>query len=178
MFIHPAQPSAPFNANFFPQQVMLISSGENMMPLGYWTVISKEPFRFLICVQLGNYSLGLIRETGEVALHFMPWSEREQVAKAGHISGRDGPKAPRLGFDLIPAQKLEQTKLVAGADLVYECLVLKELEEFSHEFALFILDVIETRGNVNPMRRDPILYLSQKDFARLGEKYRYRPQAW
>jgi flavin reductase (DIM6/NTAB) family NADH-FMN oxidoreductase RutF len=132
----------------------------------------------LICVQLGNYSLGLIRKYGEVALHFMPWSERESVAKAGHISGRDGPKAPRVGFDLIPAQKLEHTKLVEGADLVYECLVLQELEGFSHEFAMFVLDVIETSGNVNPMRRDPILYLSQKDFARLGEKYRYRLQAW
>jgi flavin reductase (DIM6/NTAB) family NADH-FMN oxidoreductase RutF len=178
MFIHPAQPSAPFNANFFPQQVLLLSVDENMMPMGYWTVISKEPFRFLICVQLGNYSLGLIREYGEVALHFMPWSERERVAKAGHVSGRDGPKAPRVGFDMILAQKLAHTKLVAGADLVYECLVLQEVEGLSHEFAMFVLDVIDTSGRVSPMRRDPILYLSQKDFARLGEKYRYRPRAW
>ena len=178
MFINPAQPSAPFDAKFFPQQVLLLSVGENMMPMGYWTVISKEPFRFLICMQLGNYSLELLREYGEAALHFMPWSDRERVAKAGHISGRDGPKAARLGFDLIPAKKLTHTKLVAGADLVYESVVLQELEGLSHEFALFALDVIATSGGVSPMRRDPILYLSQKDFARLGEKYRYRPRAW
>jgi flavin reductase (DIM6/NTAB) family NADH-FMN oxidoreductase RutF len=178
MFNEPTQPSAPFNTKFFPQQVILLSVGENMMPMGYWTVISKEPFRFLICMQLGNYTLQLLREYGEAAIHFMPWGNRELVAKAGHLSGRDGPKAPRLGFDLVPPQKLSHTKLVEGADLVYECLVLQELEGFSREFALFILDVIATSGNVNPIRRDPILYLSQKDFARMGEKYRYRPPAW
>jgi flavin reductase (DIM6/NTAB) family NADH-FMN oxidoreductase RutF len=170
--------TAAFNARFFPQQVLLLTVGENMMPMGYWTVISKEPFRFLICMQLGNYTLELIREYGEAAIHFMPWSERERVAKAGHISGRDGPKAPRAGFNLIPAEKLQHTKLVEGADIVYETVVLQELEGLSHEFALFVLDVVAAKGNVNPMRRNPILYLSQKDFATLGEKYRYRPQAW
>jgi flavin reductase (DIM6/NTAB) family NADH-FMN oxidoreductase RutF len=178
MFIDPVQPSAPFNAKFFPQQVLLLSVSENMIPMGYWTVISKEPFRFLVCMQLGNYSLDLLREYGEAALHFMPWSDRERVAKAGHISGRDGPKAPRLGYNLLSAQKLVHTRLVEGADLVYECLVLKELEGLSREFALFVLDVIATSGTISPLRRDPIFYLSQKDFARMGEKYKYRPPAW
>ena len=178
MLIHPDQPSAPFDSKFFPQQVLLLSVGENMMPMGYWTVISKEPFRFLVCIQLGNYSLDLLREVGEAALHFMPWSDRERVAKAGHLSGREGPKAPRLGYNLIPAQKLEHTKLVEGADLVYECLVLQELAGLSHEFALFVLDVVAASGDISPLRRDPIFYLSQKDFARMGEKYRYRTRAW
>jgi flavin reductase (DIM6/NTAB) family NADH-FMN oxidoreductase RutF len=174
----PSHPSTPFDASFFPQQVLLLCVAENMMPMGYWTVISKEPFRFLICMQLGNYTLELLREYQEAALHFMPWSDRERVAKAGHLSGRDGPKAPRLGYDMLPAQKLAHTKLVEGADLVYECKVLQELDELSHEFALFVLDVIAASGNISPLRRDPILYLSQKDFARLGERYKYRPRAW
>jgi flavin reductase (DIM6/NTAB) family NADH-FMN oxidoreductase RutF len=178
MFIDPAQPSAPFDARFFPQQVLLLSVGENIMPMGYWTVISKEPFRFLICMQLGNYSLELLRQYREAALHFMPWSDRERVAKAGHLSGRDGPKAPRLGYELIPAHKLHRTMLVDGADLVYETVVLQELEGLSREFALFVLDVVATQGNLTPSRRNPILYLSQKDFTTTGEKYRYRPQAW
>jgi len=175
-----ANPSetAPFDANFFPQHVLLLAVGENMMPMGYWTVISKEPFRFLICMQLGNYTLELLREHREAAIHFMPWGDRERVAKAGHVSGRDGPKAPRLGYELIPAQKLRHTKLVEGADIIYETVVLQELEGLSHEFALFVLDVVATKGNVTPLRRDPIFYLSQKNFATLGDKYKYRPRAW
>ena len=178
MFLDPAQPSAPFNAKFFPQHVLLLSVGENMMPMGYWTVISKEPFRFLICMQLGNYSLELLRTHREAGLHFMPWSDRERVAKAGHLSGRDGPKAPRLGYNLIPAEKLQQTRLVEGAEAVYETVVLQELEGLSHEFAIFVLDVVATRGNLDPLNCNPIFYLSQKDFATTGEKYRYRPPAW
>jgi flavin reductase (DIM6/NTAB) family NADH-FMN oxidoreductase RutF len=156
----------------------LLTVGENMMPMGYWTVISKEPFRFLICMQMGNYTLDLLREYREAALHFMPWSDRERVIKAGHLSGRDGPKAPKLGYNLIPAEKLHNTKLVEGADISYETVVLQELEGVSHEFALFVLDVIAARCQVGPMRRNPILFLSQKDFATLGEKYKYRTQAW
>jgi flavin reductase (DIM6/NTAB) family NADH-FMN oxidoreductase RutF len=170
--------TAPFDAKFFPQHVILLTVGENMMPMGYWTVISKEPFRFLICMQLGNFTLNLLREHREAAIHFMPWSDRERVVKAGHLSGRDGPKASRLGFELIPAQKLQHTKLVNGADVAYETVVLQELEGLSHEFALFVLDVVATSGNTSPLRRDPILYLSQKDFATLGENYKYRPQVW
>jgi flavin reductase (DIM6/NTAB) family NADH-FMN oxidoreductase RutF len=178
MFIEPHQPSAPFDANFFPQHVLLLSVGENMMPMGYWTVISKEPFRFLICMQLGNYTLELLRKQGEAALHFVPWSDRERVIKAGHLSGRDGPKAPHLGYNLIPAEKLQHTKLIEGAEVIYETVVLQELEGLSREFAIFVLDVVAVHGKTSPLRRDPILYLSQKDFATLGEKYKYRPPAW
>jgi len=178
MSLDPAQPSAPFDAKFFPQHVLLLTVGENMMPMGYWTVISKDPFRFLICMQLGNYTLELLREYREAGLHFMPWNDRERVIKAGHLSGRDGPKAPRLGYTLIPAEKLQITRLVEGAEVIYETVILQELEGLSHEFALFVLDVIAVHGNVGPMRRSPILYLSQKDFATLGEKYKYRPPVW
>lgn len=178
MFIDPQQPSAPFDAQFFPQQVLLLSAGENMMPMGYWTVISKEPFRFLVCMQLGNYTLDLLRQHREAALHFMPWSDRERVVKAGHLSGRDGPKAPRLGYNLLPAEQLKHTRLVEGAEKIYETVVLQELEGLSREFALFVLDVVHSHGKSNPLARPSIFYLSQKDYATLGERWKYRPQAW
>jgi flavin reductase (DIM6/NTAB) family NADH-FMN oxidoreductase RutF len=178
MFIEPAQPSAPFNAQFFPQHVLLITVGENMMPMGYWTVISKEPFRFLICMQLGNYTLELLRKYQEAALHFMPWNDRERVVRAGHLSGRDGPKAPRLGFNLLPAEKLQHTKLVEGADVVFETMVLQELKGLSHEFAPFVLDVVATQGSISLLKREPILFFSQKDFGTVGERWKYRPRSW
>jgi flavin reductase (DIM6/NTAB) family NADH-FMN oxidoreductase RutF len=167
-------PTAPFNARFFPQHVLLLTVQENMIPMGYWTVISKEPFRFLICMQLGNHSLELLRRYREAALHFMPWEMRQQVVRAGYISGREGPKADRLNFTLKPAEKLQYTQLVAGADAIYETVVHSELDGLSTEFALFVLDVVATHGAISPQRREPILYLSHKDFATLGERWRYR----
>ena len=82
--------------------------------MGYWTVIGKEPFRFLISMGLGNYTLKLLREYREAALHFFPWSARAWVVMAGYISGRDGSKAHRLKVSLIAAEKLNATKLVVG----------------------------------------------------------------
>ena len=50
----------PFAAKFFPLHLALLTVGENMMPMGYWTVVSKDPFRFLISMGVGNYSLEIM----------------------------------------------------------------------------------------------------------------------
>ncbi len=169
----PAQ-NAPFDTRFFPQHVLLLSVEENMFPMGYWTVISKDPFRFLICVQNGNYSLDLIRKYREAALHFMPWSDRERVVQAGYLTGREGPKAPRLGYTLKPAAKLTHTRLVEGADAVYETVIHSELEGLSTEFSLFVMDVIVSHGAMPPALRKPIFYQSLKDFATVGDRWKYQ----
>jgi flavin reductase (DIM6/NTAB) family NADH-FMN oxidoreductase RutF len=172
MLVDATPNTAPFNTKFFPQHVLLLSTGENMMPMGYWTVISKDPFRFLICMQLGNYSLGLLRKNREAALHFFPWKDRQRVVRAGYISGRDGSKADRIGFTLRPAEKLPSTNLVEGFDSAYETVVYKELDGLSAEFAIFVLDVVATHGVVRPTQRSPITFLSLKDFATLGERWK------
>jgi len=164
--------SAAFNTKFFPQHLALLSTGENFMPMGYWTVISKNPFRFLICMQLGNFSLELIRRNKEAALHFFPWKHRQKVVKAGYISGRDINKAEELGFELDPAQELVHTKLVGGYDSAYETVVNQEIGGLSREFAIFVLDVVAIYGKVSPFRREPILFLSLKKFATMGERWK------
>jgi hypothetical protein len=63
--------SVPYNTPYFPLHLAFLTVGENMMPIAHWMVISKEPFRFLIAMQLGNHSLTLIRNHQEAAIHFM-----------------------------------------------------------------------------------------------------------
>jgi flavin reductase (DIM6/NTAB) family NADH-FMN oxidoreductase RutF len=167
-----AAPTVPFSTNFFPQQILLLSCGENFMPMGYWTVISKDPFRFLICMQVGNYTLKLLRELKEVALHFMPWEAREWIVEAGHLSGETTDKAEKLGRSLFPAEKLKQTRLVEGADNIFECVVVEELEGLSGTFAIFVLDVVHVHGKVSPAKRKPIFFQSVKDFATTGETWK------
>jgi flavin reductase (DIM6/NTAB) family NADH-FMN oxidoreductase RutF len=166
-------PTAKFNARFFPQHIALLSVGENLMPMGYWTVISKEPFRFLICMQVGNHSLILLKKFKKAALHFMPWIDRQRIVVAGHHSGRDMDKAKKFGITLIPAEKLQHTRLVEGADVIYELIIHRELMNLSREFALFAMDVIATHGELDPTQRQPIIYLSLDDFATLGERWEY-----
>lgn len=166
--------TAPFNTLYFPLHLALLSVEENIMPIGNWMVISKEPFRFLIAMSVGNHSLTLIKKHKEAALHFMPWSARERVVRAGHISGRKVNKAEELGFNLVPAQNLKNTKLVEGADSIFEMKIFMELFNLSREFVPFVMDVVATHGNIQPAHRQPILYLSLEDFATLGERWEYK----
>ncbi len=170
----PTSDSIPYNTQYFPLHLAFLTVGENMMPIGHWMVISKEPFRFLIAMQLGNHSLTLLRKYQEAAMHFMPWSERERVVRAGYMSGQFTNKAERLEYKLIPAEKLQHTKLVESADITFETRVLKELPGISHEFAPFVLDVVAVHGQVEASKRQPILFMKEYEFATIGESWKFR----
>ena len=166
--------SIPYNTLYFPLHLAFLTVGENMMPIAHWMVISKDPFRFLIAMQLGNYSLTLLRKYQEAGIHFMPWRDRERVVRAGYMSGDFTNKAERLGFTLVPADKLKNTKLVEGADIIFETKVLQEIPGISHEFAPFVLDVLAVHGEVDASAREPILFLKEYEFATTGEGWRFR----
>ncbi len=163
--MYPPTPTAKFNSRYFPLHLALVSVGDNFFPMGNWMVIGKDPFRFLLAMGVGNHSLTLLKKHKEAALHFFPWSERAWIVRAGHLSGRDVNKAELLGRALEPAQKLTATRLV---------LVLnRELTMLSREFALFVMDCVASAGSLEPQQRQPILFLSQEDFATLGERWEY-----
>ena len=107
----PASNNVAYNTQYFPLHLAFLTVGENMMPIAHWMVISKEPFRFLIAMQLGNHSLTLLRKYQEAAIHFMPWSDRERVVRAGYMSGDFTNKAERLGYQLLPAQRSDFTEI-------------------------------------------------------------------
>ena len=169
----PSTPTAKFNTRYFPLHLALVSVGDNFMPMGNWMVIGKDPFRFLIAMGVGNHSLTLLKKHKEAALHFFPWSERAWIVRAGHLSGRDVNKAELLGRALEPAQKLSATRLVSGYEAVFELVVNRELSMLSREFALYIMDCVASAGTLEPQQRQPILFLSQEDFATLGERWEY-----
>ena len=68
------------------------------MPVGHWTVISRDLFRLLLAMEMGNHTYALLQNYQEAAFHFMPWNERYKVARDGFISRRDFNKAKELGF--------------------------------------------------------------------------------
>jgi flavin reductase (DIM6/NTAB) family NADH-FMN oxidoreductase RutF len=172
MGVHPHSiVTAPFKPFFFPVHLALLSVGENMMPIGFWTVISKEPFRILISLGVGNHSLALLRKYKEAALHFMPWQERDRVVRAGYLSGRDHNKAESLGFKLFPAEKLTHTRLVEGADSILEMKVHMEIANVSREFAPHIMNVVHVHEVTK--QHQPILFNGLEDFSTAGERWNY-----
>ena len=141
------------------------------MLIGDWMIISKEPFRFLLAVGVGNHSLGLLRKYKEAGLYFMPWNVRQRLVHAEYLSGREVKKANLLGFNLIPAVNLQHTRLVEGANTAFELVLNRELPNLSREFIPFVMDVVHTHGTIEPKQHQAILYLSNEDSATVSEEH-------
>jgi flavin reductase (DIM6/NTAB) family NADH-FMN oxidoreductase RutF len=164
-----------YYSGFYPMHLGLLSVADNVMPIAWWTPISKEPFRFLLAIDRRNHSLALLREHREAVLHFFPFAERERVVRAGYRSGRRGGKAARLGLTLRPAEKLATTRVVDGADAAFELTVACELAEPAGDHVPFLCDVVHVHRGRRPAHGAPLLFLGWRDFATLGERARFTP---
>ncbi|MDM7325304.1 MAG: flavin reductase family protein [Thermus sp.] len=162
--------TASYRAFFYPMRLALLSVGENFMPLAWWTPVSKKPFRILFAMDRGNHTLTLLRELGEGALCFLPWEEREWVVRAGYLSGRKVQKAKRLGVALRKARNLAHTWVPEKALATYEMQVVEWPQDGDH--ALFLGNVVHVEGSSKAKER-PILFLGFRDYATLGEKWRF-----
>jgi flavin reductase (DIM6/NTAB) family NADH-FMN oxidoreductase RutF len=164
--------SASYYSGFYPMHLGLLSVRHNVMPIAWWTPISKAPFRFLLAIDRRNHSLALLRSAGEAALHFLPWERREVVVRAGYLSGRRGDKAARLGLVLRPATRLRHTRLVDGADAVFELAPLVELDAPTGDHVPFVGEVVHVHRARRPAAGRPLLFLGYRDFATVGARER------
>jgi flavin reductase (DIM6/NTAB) family NADH-FMN oxidoreductase RutF len=158
---------------FYPMHLALLAVGENFIPIAWWTPISKTPFRFLFAVDKKNYTLALLREKGEAALCFLAWEERAWIVQAGYLSGRQVSKSQQLGISLRPARHLATTKLPEHSLAVFELRVHELPLDGDH--VVFTGDVIHAEGEAEAKER-PILFLGFRDFATLGERWRFEPR--
>jgi flavin reductase (DIM6/NTAB) family NADH-FMN oxidoreductase RutF len=155
----------------------LLTVAENLLPMAWWTPISKAPFRMLIAMDRKNHTLSLLREHREAVINFLPWAGRERVVRAGYLSGRKVKKAERLGLQLTPARQLKHTGVVEGVYTAFELTVVAELQEPAGDHVPFVCDVVYVHRQRRPALEEPILFLGYRDFATLGERWRLRPHS-
>jgi hypothetical protein len=74
------------------------------------------------------------------------------------MSGGFTNKEERLGYQLIPWEKLQFTRLVKGADSTLETVVFQELKGISHEYGSFVHDVAAFHGQVDTVERQAMLF--------------------
>jgi flavin reductase (DIM6/NTAB) family NADH-FMN oxidoreductase RutF len=167
--------NAHYRSSFYPMHLALLTVGQNLMPVAWWTPISKDPFRFLIAMDMRNHSLELLRTHGEAALHFMPWQDRKRVVRAGYQTGAEINKAAALHFRLAPASKLKTTRRIEGALSTFELTVAQELGGMSGDHVPFVMDVVHVHTQERPSSAEPILFLGHRDFATVGDRFRFKP---
>ena len=166
--------TAEYRSSFYPKHLALLAVGRNVMPLAWWTPVSKEPFRLLIAMDRRNHSLDLLRTYGEAALHLMPWHDRNRVVHAGYASGRTVDKAQELGFRFERADKLQHTGIVQGAYSAFELTVLSEMDDAQADHVTFTFEVVAVHTAQHPRDGEPILFLGGHNFATLGEHWKFR----
>ena len=96
------------------------------------------------------------------------------MVRAGYLTGRKVRKAERLGFHLTPAQQLKHTGVVEGIYAAFELVVISELQEPAGDHVPFVCDVVYVHRRRRPALGEPILFLGYRDFATLGECWRFR----
>lgn len=171
----PAAGNDRYSSAFYPMHLGLLSVATNVMPIAWWTPISKEPFRFLLAIDRKNHSLHLIREHREAVLHFLPFERRESVVRAGYLTGRRTRKIDRLGFPTRPAATLRDTVVIEGADAAFELALASEVEHPLGDHVPFVFDVTHVHRLRRPATGRPLLFLGYRDFATLGDRGRFRP---
>ncbi len=171
----PAARGARYYSGFYPMHLGLLAVATNVMPIAWWTPISKEPFRFLLAIDRKNHSLDLIREHREAVLHFLPFDRRASVIRAGYVSGRRTRKTDRLGFHTRASETLRDTVVIEGADAAFELTLASEIERPLGDHVPFVFDVTHVHRGRRPANGHPLLFLGYRDFATLGDRDRFRP---
>ena len=171
----PSTRGARYYSGFYPMHLGLLAVASNVMPIAWWTPISKEPFRFLLAIDRKNHSLELLRQHHEAVLHFLPFDQRASVIRAGYVSGRRTRKTERLGFHTRASETLRDTVVIEGADAAFELTLVSEIEQPLGDHVPFIFDVSHVHRLRRPASGRPLLFLGYRDFATLGDRDRFRP---
>ena len=170
-----ADTRARYYSAFYPMHLALMAVGDNVFPVAWVTPVSKDPFRFIAAIDRSNYSLELLNRHREAILHYFDWSDRERIVRAGYSSGRRRDKKKRLGFVLEPAAALTTTGRVSGALAAFELRVIHEVDASDGDHAVFLFDVVHVHRGRRPAQEHPLLFLGYRDFATLGDRWRFRP---
>lgn len=160
-----------YYSGFYPMHLGLLSVATNLFPVAWWTPLSKQPFRLLVAVDRRNYSLELVRQHGEAALHFFPYTERQRIIRAGYLSGRSYTR-----LQSHPGHAPCSDAHTSGCRRDLRDDVRRELADSDGDHAPFIFDVVYVHRGTRPCDRlSPLLFLGFRDFATLGERWRFRP---
>lgn len=86
-----------------PRKVVLVTTRhdgkDNILPIDWHIPISFSPKLYAICLESGNYSAAVIRQTGIFVVNFVSATLEEQILLSGRSSGRDTDKFELTGLE-------------------------------------------------------------------------------
>ena len=127
-----------FHNYAFPMPAVLVTccnkKGEtNVITIAWHTTISKKPPLYGISVAPSRYSHGIIQESKEFIVNFVPYSLVDKVHFCGTHSGRKTDKIKEAGLTLIPSKKIK-TPVIEECYAHLECKLYDSLTLGDHNW--------------------------------------------
>jgi flavin reductase (DIM6/NTAB) family NADH-FMN oxidoreductase RutF len=156
---------------------------DNAMAVAWHTAVSRKPPYYAISIAPKRFTHGLIVESGEFVVNFMPFQQGELVALVGGCSGHEVDKFKV--FD-IRFQRGSQVKapVLAAAIAAYECRVVGRHSYSDHD--LFVGEVLAVqwaplafteRQGLDLAHFHPIVYMGEDRYATAAQPVHWEREA-
>jgi len=121
----------------FPTQTVLVTCNDttgatNIITLAWHTPISRKPPLYGISVAPKRHSYGLIKETKEFIVNFIPYTLVEAAQFCGTHSGRTTSKVCQTDLTLQPSNKLATPRIKEGYAHL-ECTLEQDIPLGDHQ---------------------------------------------
>lgn len=119
-------------AKKYPESVILITTADgrgrtNIMSVGWYTIVSSDPWMILVGIDTAAYTYTLIRKTRAFNVAFPDETMARAVLHAGTVHGYQRNKLKETGLITQPALKID-APLIAEAVANFECRLVKILQ--------------------------------------------------
>lgn len=164
-----------------PGPIVLVSSRwngqDNIMTMGWHTVLEFTPSLVGCLVSGGNHSFGMIEKSGECVINIPEVHLTDEVIGIGNSTGMDTDKFRIFG---LTAQKAE----LVGAPLIKECYANYECKisdrRMIQDYNFFIFEVVKAHSAVSPQYPKTIHYRGEGIFMVSGRHIefpeKFRPE--
>lgn len=156
-----------------PPTLVTCADGErkNVFTVAWTGILNTVPPKTYISVRPSRYSYGLIRESGEFAIHLTTANLVRAADFCGIHTGAKIDKFERCRLSVEPASEIS-CPILTDSPVVLECRVTEVVPLGSHE--MFLADIVAVDVDEDLVDADGKLHLERADLAAFahGEYYR------
>lgn len=143
-----------------PPALVTCSDGtkDNVLTVAWTGILNSDPPRTYVSIRPTRYSHGLIKKSGEFAIHLPTKELVRTVDWCGVFTGAKVDKFERCSLTRVPAEKIS-CPILAESPLALECRVTEVIPMGTHD--VFIADIVAVDVEESLIGSDGKLHLER-----------------
>jgi flavin reductase (DIM6/NTAB) family NADH-FMN oxidoreductase RutF len=158
-----------------PGPIVLVSSHwkgrDNVMTLGWHTVMEFTPSLVGLVIARGNHSHGMVRRSGECVINLPTLPLADTVVRIGNCSGAEVDKFERFGLTRLASTAVDAPR-IAECHASFECVVHDRRLVSAYDF--FVLEVVAAHAAATPRNPKTLHYTGDGRFVAAGHPFSRR----